>query len=151
MEVLYLVFVVFVLFCFVAFVYLIVLNMKKLYTYNEVSYDIPEVNSLLMSPVIYEVAYVSKQNNDWTFSKEGNFTELNNMVNDFLNNRINYLIIKGNLYKILDVKNNILNRAIFSLDPSCTTTASFTTCSIENMTANNAYTVLHVIGYHVPS
>ncbi|NBU82888.1 MAG: hypothetical protein EBS55_14710 [Flavobacteriaceae bacterium] len=117
-------------------------------TYNEVKYTIPPNNSRLVSPVVYEVIYVSKQDNNWTFSKDKSFIKsLNDMVNDFLHNRINYLIINGNLYKIDKVNNNIHDRAIFTLSPSCETEESFLQCNNGSIASNNSFTFLHILGY----
>lgn len=149
MDLLFITLVVVGIFACVAFIYLFILNVKKLYTYNEVQYTVPPVTSSLSHPVIYEVAYVSKNGNEWTFSKEYFDQGIKDMTYDFAQSRINYLIINSNLYKIEKVENSIVNKTTFTLTPSCMTEGSFTQCQIDTIVGNNAYTVLHIIGYWV--
>jgi len=137
------------IFALLSFIYLFFLLNTKLYTYDEVKYDIPGATSILPYPIIYEVAYVSKTGANWNFTKDFFTDGIMNMTHDFKNNRINYVIINSNLYKIESVQDNISDKIIFKLTPSCVTEGSFTSCGIENIVGNNAYTVLHIIGYWV--
>ena len=147
MDLFFITILVIAIFSFISFIYLFVLYKKKFYTYNEVNYTIPNNNSKIVSPVVYEIVYVSKHNNDWTFMKDKVYSQgIKDMANDFFENRINYLIISGNLYKIQSVNNNIYDRAIFTLIPSCATEGSFIHCK-NGLTSNSSYTLLHVLGY----
>ena len=147
MKLFFIIVLVVAIFSIVAFSYLFFLYNKKLFTYNEVKYTIPPNNSKLVSPVVYEVVYVSKENNNWTFIKDKVFSQgIKDMVNDYFENRINYLIISGNLYKIKDINNNLYDRAIFTLIPSCGE-GSFIHCNDGIITSNSSYTVLHILGY----
>lgn len=147
MDILFITLVVVGIFACAAFIYLFILNVKKLYTYDQVKYAVPPVTSSLSHPVVYEVAYVSKSGNAWTFSKE--FPGIADMTYDFVQSRINYVIINSNLYKIEKVENSIVNQTTFTLTPSCMTEGSFTQCQIDSIVGNNAFTVLHIIGYWV--
>ena len=146
MDILLITLIVVGVFACISFIYLFFLNVKKLYTYDEVKYSIPPITSSLSRPVVYEVAYVSKSGNDWKFTKAQG---INDLVYDFVQGRINYVIIKSNLYKIEKVNNGYLNSIIITLVPSCMTEGSFTECQIDSLVGNSAVTVLHVIGYWV--
>ena len=126
----------------ILFIVLWVFNSKKLYTYNDMSPPKPEVlKNPIINPVVYQLVYVSSSLHTWTLLYNKVF------LDDWNNNRINYLIINGTLYNIERVdKPTSPPNMVLTLQSSCDTISSFGGCTdiIPNWTTN---TVLYVLGY----
>ena len=115
-------------------------DIKRLYTFNDVKYD----GQGPLKPFVYDLTYVSNTNGTWSFLKNEN---TDNFVFDIKKKKINYLLIKGNLYKIDGVQTTKSN-VLVKLVESCSTVNSFIPCNVASSSIGNAvYSTLHVIGY----
>lgn len=138
-----------ILFFLIVSGYLFYLNKTRLYTYNEVKYDIPMNKSVFRSLIVYQLQYLNQSGNDWTFIN-GVESDLSKLVRDYESNDINMIYFNQKMYEIKNITQACSEKFIFTLESQCYTSLPFFQC-VDNgdslSKGNVATTVLQVIGF----
>lgn len=129
--------------------YLYYLGRVKLYTYDDIQYEIPMNKAIFDSPIFYELEYLNQSDDQWTFLR-GSSLDLRNIVRDFKENDINHVIISGSVYEVVDVVDHIPCKVIFTFRKVCNTLVPFFNCmTYENASGNTLSSLLQVIGFKI--
>lgn len=140
-------------FCIICFIVMLILGNRKIYTFETINFneEIPDMSN--GQPIVYELIYISNDQSTgiWQFSKNQDIkNDIGIAIKHFKDKKINYLIIKNNLFKIETIVKDTSTTCELLLSNLCQTNLSFTNnqCQSSTSITNSAFHVLHVLGYN---
>lgn len=143
-----------IIICFVFCIILYIMTKQKLYTYENIKLSAEIQDMSNGQPLIYELIYISNDQNTgiWQFSKTRSIkNDIDIAIKHFKDGKINFFIIKNNLYRIEKLVKESYNICEMILSNACVTDLSFVKpCSnlLSTSLTNTTFNAIHVLGYN---